>query len=471
MPRTALHLSAAEESRLIELNASIDDLLSWVLHLLTCTACRRRLTDRWPIQSRRLAQRLFDDDTWPGFDVTELIGNEPRCHEERQRLYALLQERLEGVSGDVQRAQALWRELQAQSIPRQQLWIRNCVRFHNLALAWLIIERARSLWERSPREALESLETAKLILDRLSTAQRSARSGVAVRAFHLIYRANCKRILSDLCGAETDFQAARSCLDVYRQEATENHAVLWEFWASLRREQQRYDMAAMLIVRSRTVYERIGDYTSVARTLLAEAANLREVGRAVEALALLDELTVGPMWDRIGSRNRFIVSNNRLGCLVDLGRAEEALRGFPPVQELARSFADDFQVIRLEWLQGEIFEGVGRLESAAESYEKVMGFYLRQEVPFDAAVASLDLAAVLLRLGRLGRVVELVGSVLPLFEAQSLPRFSLAALHLFSESVQSSRATASLAREIADYLLRARARPDERFVPSTTDRD
>jgi hypothetical protein len=89
--------------------------------------------------------------------------------------------------------------------------------------------------------------------------------------------------------------------------------------------------------------------------------------------------------------------------------------------------------------------------------------FARLKVPFDAAVAGLELAAQYLEEGRTAEVKVLADELVTIFKAQKVQREPLAALTLFCKAATRETATAELAQRLVEYLYRARHDPELRF--------
>ena len=77
-------------------------------------------------------------------------------------------------------------------------------------------------------------------------------------------------------------------------------------------------------------------------------------------------------------------------------------------------------------------------------------------IVYDAALATLELSALSLEEGDVASVQGLAAEIVEVFAAQAVHREALAALLLFQRAADQETATASLAREVAAMLERAR---------------
>jgi tetratricopeptide (TPR) repeat protein len=166
-------------------------------------------------------------------------------------------------------------------------------------------------------------------------------------------------------------------------------------------------------------------------------------------------------------RLAFGVRFNLLVDLCALGRAAEGAPRLPEVWALAERLGEALDLTRCLWLQGQIDAGLGRLAQAAAAFRQVRRNFLEHPLPYDYALASLDLSLVLLEEGRTAEVREIAEEMLWIFKAQGVHREALAALRLFCEAAKQETATIALARQVERYLRRAQLDPGLRFEEAT----
>ncbi len=108
--------------------------------------------------------------------------------------------------------------------------------------------------------------------------------------------------------------------------------------------------------------------------------------------------------------------------------------------------------------------GLGRADQAETAYREVRQSFLEQHLDYDAALASLDLAALYATQGRTVEVRRLAEEMLPIFTSRRIHREALAALIVFRRAAEMEEAGVELVRSVADFLNRARANPELRFA-------
>lgn len=91
--------------------------------------------------------------------------------------------------------------------------------------------------------------------------------------------------------------------------------------------------------------------------------------------------------------------------------------------------------------------------------EQVRGEFSARQLPYEAALASLELALLWLQAGRLAEVRELARGMSWIFTAKKIQREALAALRLFCEAASQERATLELAQAAIQELQSTRPAP------------
>jgi hypothetical protein len=129
----------------------------------------------------------------------------------------------------------------------------------------------------------------------------------------------------------------------------------------------------------------------------------------------------------------------------------------------------EFRYARGGCEQREAIAGQGRTAAAQAGLEQVRRKFADLEMPYDAALASLDLAALWLNTGRTAEVKELAIEMEAIFRAKNIHREALAALVLFWEAAKREAATLELVRGVIAEIETAKRsaspgdrRPDSR---------
>jgi transcriptional regulator with XRE-family HTH domain/tetratricopeptide (TPR) repeat protein len=358
---------------------------------------------------------------------------------------------------DRQRAGELWRLLADLTEDQQLAVVRVAREFHS----WALLERACQESEaQAPRDAKRAAALARLAQEIAERVEGPEGWCKHLRAYAAAFRANALRVGGNLPAADALFAEAHR---LWSEAARAGEAPLGyearilDLESSLRREQRRLKDAAELIDRALAL-----DHCRRGTLLIKKSKLLEEEGDLIRSLALLQEAE--PLVDTVAEpRLALILRHNRADYLSKLGRFEEAEALLPEVRTFSRQLNNELDLIRLRWLEARVAAGLGRTVRAIALFKRVRREFTSRGIDYDTALVTLELAILLAKQGRTDEVKELAHQLVPLFEAQKVHREALAALTLFREAAERERVTAELARQLLDFLQRARHDPSLHF--------
>jgi tetratricopeptide (TPR) repeat protein len=128
--------------------------------------------------------------------------------------------------------------------------------------------------------------------------------------------------------------------------------------------------------------------------------------------------------------------------LVEAGACREAGELLALARALYQRDGGFLNRLRLRWLKGRIALGLDELETAAEHLNAVRQGFRLADQSFDAALASLDLALVYARQGRLQEIIALTGEMIATFRALNIGREAIASLAVLSKACRQPAVTA-----------------------------
>ena len=237
------------------------------------------------------------------------------------------------------------------------------------------------------------------------------------------------------------------------------------FRAYLLLSRSLFDEADRLFDQTITLYRECGEVALTAQTLSDRGVGVHYAGDLEKAIPLFQE-ALELVDEQSNSRLEAMVRHGLAHCLSDLGRHQEALRLLEQARTVYRELGDRITLLRARWLEGKILHGLERTELAEEAFVEVRDAFIQEEIAYDAALVSLDLAALYAAQGRTSETRRLAEQMIPIFESRDVHREALAALVVFREAAQAEQATLALVQEIGAYLRQARFKPDLRFRPS-----
>jgi len=344
-------------------------------------------------------------------------------------------------------AQQLLTELDAHPPKRQETLVRNQQRYWTPQLCAALIDRSHGARFTSTTVMCQQAHLAVLVADNLPPAlfERAAIEDCQARAWAAL--GNALRVSGDLNKAENAFLTAQTHLAAGSGAAALRAQLLSQI-ASLRMDQRRFDDCLLLIQQVVQIWRNLGDRRELVRALALQGIATGEGGKPRTAVRLLME--AGRLVDgEAEPKLSFIILHSIIRFYTDGGLSEMALRLYFEARELIEQEADPLIRIKVLWLEGQIMSAERHLEPALRQLSAAREGFLAQGNRYEAALVSLDLAAVLAKLGRFSEMRALVGETLREMEARRVRREAIAALILLQQSATSETALALIRRTAA----------------------
>jgi len=353
-------------------------------------------------------------------------------------------------------AQELWARLKPATRQERREAVAFLPEFQNWALAERVCEASIRAAAHKAEDALDLADLALFIAKRVEGhgAWRSR-----LEAYCWAHIGNARRVANDLAGADKAFVRV---WELWRAGSTSGLNILPEWRlldleASLRRAQRRFSEALELLGRARVA---IGESnpSATARVLLKKEHVFDQMGQTQNALDALME--AAHFVESSGDPHLlfallFKIVNNL--CLLE--RYREASEQLPQVREMAVQQGNALDLLRVVWLEARLAAGEGRMEEAVAGFERVRQDFTARGLPYDAALVSLDLAALWLEAGRSREVWEIARAMTWIFQVQGVSREALVALALFRDAAQRETATVDLVRQVIAEVKRAKKPP------------
>ncbi|HEX6864788.1 MAG TPA: tetratricopeptide repeat protein, partial [Thermoanaerobaculia bacterium] len=281
---------------------------------------------------------------------------------------------------------------------------------------------------------IEMAELAVEVAERLDPRGYGEALAGDARALAWAYLGNARRIASDFDRAE---EALAHAEQLYRQFESDflTEAEILVFRASLRNSQGRFAEAAALLDQALWLYREAGDHHQEGRTLILKGMVLGDGGDFEAAIASLAQGL--PRIDPAVEPRLLLVAHHNLAWyLCDHGRHREAAETLERNRRLYLEVGDRMDLVRLRWLEGRIALGLGRPAEAVRVLGLARDVFLEQEIGFDAALVSLDLAMAHARQGDAEEVKRIVSEIVPMFQACRVEPEAMASLLLLHDIVQ-----------------------------------
>jgi tetratricopeptide (TPR) repeat protein len=363
---------------------------------------------------------------------------------ESVRAELIRRKKQETADAALQEGRETWERLKAAPRQKRRPLVAALPVFRKWPVAVLACEASVRAAARSAKAALELADLALFIAERVPEPEAWRRR---LEGYCCAHVGNARRVLADFDGADAAFARA---WELWQAGADSDPELLpeWQmlsFEASLRREQQHFQKALTLLDRARAASGE--NPVAVGRILLKRQKVLYQIGDIERAMMTLVE--AAPYVEASEDSQLLVTLRfNMADNLCDLERYGEAAALLPEVRELALQQGDELNLTRLVWLEAMLAAGQGRTEEAIAGLEQVRRNFLDHDLPYHAALASLDLAVLFLEASRTAKVRELAVEMQAVFKAKKIRREAFAALSLFCEAARRESATVELARRV-----------------------
>lgn len=313
-----------------------------------------------------------------------------------------------------------------------------------------LCERAASLFRRDPEAARRIARVAASLASLTPAEGREPRRINDRRALAWASLANAERVCDDRQAAE----AAWGKVEPLLRNGTGDSllkARLLDLEASLRREQAQFPRAAALLRRAKALCLRRGRGAMAARIGLNLADTLYKAGSfdgAIhETLASVHELDL--QGEPILALTAF---HNLVTFLAEGGSPRLALVVMDDGLALYNLSSNPIDAVRGLWLRGKLCAALQEIPAAVACLDQVKKEFVGLALPFEASLAALELAALLLVQERTTEVKALAEEMYPVFVAQQIPREASAALLLFVEAARREAATVAAVEHLLGDL-------------------
>ncbi len=325
-------------------------------------------------------------------------------------------------------------------------------------------------WELRYSDAHEMVrlaELARFAAERLSPARYGQEETADLRARVWAELANAHRVAAEL--PEADRAMARAVAWQHRGSGDPWLLVrIADLMASLLADQRRLTEAGDLLGMVHRFYHRNGERNLAGRALISRGIFAGYDNDSRAALALLAEglESIDPYEDGqlAAQAVQAIVWN-----LVNCGRFRQARIHLWRSRPLLARHGGSLHLLRLRWLEGRIHAGLrnfGRAEGELAAAR--LGFEAAGS-PYNAALTSLDLAAVWLQQGKTKQVRQLVEEMIAVFRALRIAREAVAALLILREACDRDAASLDQLRSVALLLTELERQPWRRSTAGAAD--
>jgi tetratricopeptide (TPR) repeat protein len=328
--------------------------------------------------------------------------------------------------------------------------------------SWALAERLCLASETlAAHRADESLRLARLGLGIAERSRLEDRSRWRLAGWCEPFVGNSLRVGGDLKAADTAFARGD---ELWQQgEGGDPSGILdgtrrLDLKASLRMYQEGKTEEALSLIDQALKNAEKGEVRS--RLLLKRARALELDGQYEASLEVLERAK--PLVEE-DSRLKYGYRLSKAVTLCHLGRYSDAAPLMSLVQAQAEDSNNELDKVRATWLKGRVCDGLGRREEAIAALSQVREYLDHERIPFDFALATLELACAHLQAGRARQVRKLASEMLWIFQDQRVHKHALAAISLFCHTAELDALDEAWTRRLVRYLYRAQYKPTMPF--------
>ncbi|MEM7480327.1 MAG: tetratricopeptide repeat protein [Acidobacteriota bacterium] len=353
---------------------------------------------------------------------------------------------------------ALRMEFARHPVDRQLVLIRNSRRFQTWSLCESLLADCQAQRPRDPQCAVDLARLALAIASVLDVEYYGESLVQDMKARCSGELAACFCIQERYPEAEKAFAVARSLLALGTGDPIEKAHLQW-LEASLRVSQRRFAEAEDLLDRVIRTARRNGESHLLGKALISkgmcseasgqEEAEIRWIREGVE---LIDPA--------LEPRLVLVVRHNLILSLVNANRFDEALETLDEARALHHKLGNRVDLIRFGWIEGRVYQGLGRFDEAEELLREAQSKFLDLSRDYDAALVSLDLATLYGSQKRWAEIKVLAQAMLPIFRSKQIHREAIAALLVFRDAVEREQVTLGLVREAVQRIKGAPSLPE-----------
>ncbi|MEM7050665.1 MAG: tetratricopeptide repeat protein [Acidobacteriota bacterium] len=442
---TEAHPGAAQLEQFRRCELSREKARGVVRHLLSgCASCQEVTSQWWPTSSHQdvVIRRVvsLNERDGRGYDYEQVFE---RLSEE------LLERKLE-LAEEQAVVPRLREDLSRHPVDRQLVLIQNSRRFQVWSLAESLLVDCQAQRPRNPEAAVDFARLAVAVAENLPADRYSEPLAHDLKARAWAELASAQRVRGQFPESEAAFEKARQWAADGTGDPIEKAHILW-LEASLRVDLRDFDGALALLQRVIRTARRHGESHLWGKALISKGMCEGFRGQADDEIRLIRE-GVDLIDPGLDPRLVLVVRHNLIHSLVSAGRYHEALECIDEARALHHKLGNELDLIRFSWIEGRVYQGLGRTREAEALYRSAQDKFLKAELDYDAALVCLDLAAIYSCQGRHGEMKQLAEAMLPIFRSRQIGREAIAALLVFREAVEMEQVSLGLVREVAEHL-------------------
>lgn len=355
-------------------------------------------------------------------------------------------------------AEELWAGLDRLDAEEQAGQVANDRRYAFPSFIKLLVDRSHGVRYQDPNRMLHFAHLACLAADACSIeAAGSAPRLADLRAQSWRQYGNALRVLGQLRDAEDAISVAGRHLEAGTRDPL-LRARFFTQTVSLRLAQRRFDEAIVMAEEAGQIYTELGDDHALASTLVQKAIACLYAGEGEESIRILNRAI--PLIDAERDANLLLSAcHNLVRSYIELGRPEQALSLYSETRSLYKRSEDSLFKLRFAWQEGLLLRDLGHLRASESTLLQARQGFVDRELFYEAALISLDLAAVYVKLQAEAEFKQTITETVPIFRALGVERELLGSLMQLQQLSHQNRQTLALLQVLNTRIEQLSTRP------------
>jgi len=292
---------------------------------------------------------------------------------------------------------------------------------------------------------------AQIVAEKLKPGKLLSDSQIAdLRCRAWIELGNAYRVADDLAEAESALGQATAVLcDGTGDELLA--ARLFDVQASLFGTLRDFELAQIALNIVFVIHRRNGDQHLAGRALISQGIYLGYRGDPEEAIQVIEQGL--ELIDRLRDPGLvFLAIHNQVRLLLDCRRTREARIALFRLKTCGLNLGGRVNRLKIRWLEGQIHIAMGDLENAELALLEVKQGFEETNLGYKAALAGLELGAVILRRGRPQDAKQVVIEAADVFLAVGVAREAAASVLLLRKAFEQEMTDAALLDHVIGRL-------------------
>jgi tetratricopeptide (TPR) repeat protein len=315
----------------------------------------------------------------------------------------------------------------------------------------LLLDRSHAARYNDSREMIRYARLARAMAERCDAWSAGGQAQLAdLRARAWGQLGNALRVAGRLNQASKALRRART----YCDNGTGDRLLavrLLNWKGCLYTFQRRFADAIVLLDEAIEISQDLGDRLELAKTLVNKGIAAVYSGDPDTAIGVLDRAI--PLIGSADSHLLFAAHHDLIVCYLEAGRLKEALALVPRARSIGEAIDDELFLLRVLWQEGRILCELGLLEEAESQFARAREGFIEHDLAYPAALVSLDLTAVYVKLGLAAEVRRTIADILPIFSSLQISRELLASV-IRLQQTESQHQALELIRSVS-WQLRA----------------